>query len=89
MIHYDLTVSGDVQNVWYRKFTKTQADELGMNGFSMNQENGTVYVEIEGAEDKIDEFIERCKEGPELARVDHVEKAAGEFRSYLRFEIRY
>ncbi|NQY08473.1 MAG: acylphosphatase [Flavobacteriales bacterium] len=57
MIHYNITFK--VQEVWYRKFTKTQADLIGLTGFSLNQTDGSVYAEVEGTEDQIATFIAR------------------------------
>jgi len=37
--------------------------------------DGTVEVLVEGEQNKINEFIEWCKVGPELAKVERVEIA--------------
>jgi len=46
--HLNITISGRVQGVWFRKHTETKAIELGVHGFVANKENGNVYVEVEG-----------------------------------------
>ena len=65
-------VSGKVQGVWYRASTKKKADELGLKGTVQNKDNGTVYIEVEGNEKALQQFIEWCKEGPEHANVTGV-----------------
>jgi acylphosphatase len=48
MHHYQITVSGKVQGVWFRKSTQDKARELGLRGFVRNQPDGSVYIEASG-----------------------------------------
>ncbi len=41
-------ITGKVQGVWFRKYTKEKADELGIKGFVRNEPDGSVYLEAEG-----------------------------------------
>ena len=47
--HFDITVQGKVQGVWFRDSTMKEAKRLGINGFVRNEPDGSVYVEAEGA----------------------------------------
>lgn len=49
----DFEVFGRVQGVFFRKYTKQQADSLNITGWCMNTRDGTVKGEIEGSDDKI------------------------------------
>ncbi|NQY67946.1 MAG: acylphosphatase [Flavobacteriales bacterium] len=89
MKHYKIVFSGKVQDVWFRKFTETQAFDLGLKGFSMNRNDGTVYVELEGDEAILKEFVSRCKAGPEKAQVDNVEISEHQLVHFAKFEVRY
>lgn len=52
----EFEVFGRVQGVFFRKYTKKQADQLGLTGWCENTRNDTVKGEIEGAEDKINQM---------------------------------
>ncbi len=83
-----LFISGKVQGVFYRAFTKEVADSLGLKGWVRNLKDGRVEAVFEGDEDKISIAIERCKEGPIYARVDNIEIIWEEPEGLLDFEIR-
>lgn len=69
MKEIDCTIHGKVQGVFFRKFIKDRADELGLYGFVQNTEEGTVDVVAQGSEEKLVEFVEHLKKGPAFARV--------------------
>lgn len=83
-----LLISGRVQGVFYRAFTKEVADSLGLKGWVRNLRDGRVEAEFEGDEDKISIAIERCKEGPPYAKVDNIEITWGEPEGLTDFEIK-
>ncbi len=85
--HFNITVSGKVQGVWYRKSTQEKANEIGIVGFVKNQSNGSVYIEAEGNEDQLKSLLEWCAEGPQFAIVKDVSFTTGAIRSFERFEI--
>ena len=69
---YKLQITGKVQGVWYRASAKDKALELGLTGKVWNEKDGSVGAIIQGDEELISEFIEWCKKGPPLSRVDQV-----------------
>ncbi len=82
----EILVSGYVQAVGYRLYTKRYADHLGLTGFVQNLPDGNVRVVASGAEEDLARFIERLREGPRAAIVKGVkvtwqngEKTYGEF----------
>ncbi len=83
-----IRVSGKVQGVGFRYYTHKKATELGLKGFVQNKPDGSVYIEAEGVEEKLDEFILWCNEGPGWARVTHVQIQKNPGWGYGKFEIR-
>ena len=68
-------VSGQVQGVGFRWFTKRRADELGLVGWARNLPNGDVEVLARGPRVAIDALDEYLRRGPSMARVKGVEKS--------------
>jgi len=85
-IRVRLIVEGRVQGVWFRDSTRTQAKNLGVNGWVKNRSDGSVEVLAEGPEDGVEKLIEWCHEGPSYARVGRVEVTReewqGEFKTF-------
>jgi acylphosphatase len=79
-------VSGRVQGVFFRDFTRSCAYELGLKGWVRNLMDGRVEVVAEGEKDSIQKLLERLKRGPAFARVEKVdvdwEDYKGEFRDF-------
>jgi acylphosphatase len=67
-----IIVSGKVQGVFYRASTEKKAKEIGLAGFVRNEPNGNVYIEAQGTEEQLTEFVKWCKQGPDRARVDEI-----------------
>ena len=83
-----IIVSGLVQGVSFRYYTKAKADELDLVGMVRNKKDGSVIIEAAGEENNIKEFINWCKKGPKWANVkkldvEYLEKTA----NYNNFEI--
>jgi acylphosphatase len=87
MKHFNIRVSGKVQGVFFRASTKEQAEFFGLKGFVRNEANGDVYIEIEGAEDGVQEFLKWCAQGPSRARVDNVSVEQSEPKNFSNFWI--
>lgn len=84
---YIITVHGKVQGVYFRKYTQAKATELGVNGFVMNQADGTVYIEAEGTHEALNQFLEWCHIGSPSAKVKSVDSLNAESKGYSSFEI--
>ncbi len=66
-------ISGRVQGVWFRGWTREQALLLGLSGWVRNRRDGTVEVVFLGQAKDVDHMIKLCRTGPSMARVDTVE----------------
>lgn len=68
----EILVSGRVQGVCYRAFTQDVARALGLCGGVCNLPDGTVHVEVEGSRIRVEQFVERLREGPPRSQVRDV-----------------
>jgi acylphosphatase len=83
-----IVVTGKVQGVFFRASAKEVADKLDVKGFAQNQPDGSVYIEAQGVEGKLKQFVEWCKHGPPRAHVAYVDVQEGEVKNFERFEIK-
>jgi acylphosphatase len=86
MKHVSIRVSGVVQGVFFRASAKEKAEQLGIQGKVRNEHDGSVAIIAEGDDAAIEEFIEWCREGPRLSRVDRCvvkEEAVQNMKGFL------
>lgn len=73
MKHLKIIIRGNVQGVSFRSSARREAEKLGgLHGFARNEPDGTVYIEVEGPDNKLNQFLMWCHEGPERAAVESV-----------------
>jgi acylphosphatase len=65
-----VTVSGHVQGVCFRHYTRLKANELGITGWVRNLSNGDVEALICGSSEQTDAMLAWLAVGPEHARVN-------------------
>jgi acylphosphatase len=65
-------ISGRVQGVGFRSWTKAQARKKALNGWVRNRTDGTVEAVFSGKESVVDEMVEACQDGPLVSRVKEV-----------------
>ncbi len=85
--HYNIRITGKVQGVFFRASTKAVADQLGIKGFVLNRDDGSVYTEAEGDDLSIELFLDFCRKGPEHAIVENVEVSQGDIKNFRNFEV--
>jgi len=83
-----IRVYGKVQGVGFRYYTHKKAVEFNITGFVQNKSDGSVYIEAEGEEEKLDAFILWCNEGPGWARITKVNVQRTPPFSYHNFVVR-
>jgi acylphosphatase len=66
-------VTGRVQGVFFRAWTRQQAIELGVNGWVRNCSDGSVEAHLEGDEAAIKALVQRMHAGPPAAEVEGVQ----------------
>jgi acylphosphatase len=90
MKHAKVKINGKVQGVFFRAETKKKAEELSLLGFVRNEDDGSVYVEVEGDETLIADLIKWFNDGgPELATVEDVNvECEDSLKQFQEFSIR-
>ncbi len=73
MQRISLLIKGKVQGVFYRKSAAEKATEIGLTGFVKNLPDGNVYTEAQGTQERLNEFEQWCRRGPQHAVVESVE----------------
>ncbi|HUI39766.1 MAG TPA: acylphosphatase [Methanothrix sp.] len=89
MICVHVRVSGRVQGVFYRAFTRERAEEEGIRGWVRNVPGGGVEAVLEGERQKVGELLRHMKTGPAGSMVLGMELSELECKGYEGFEIRY
>lgn len=85
--HLNIKIYGKVQGIFFRVTAKEKADGLGITGFTKNEDDGSVYIEAEGEEKNLEEFLKWCKKGPSLAKVEKIETTESELKNFTKFEV--
>lgn len=85
--HINIKIYGLVQGIFFRVSAKEQAEKLNINGFAQNESDGTVYIEAKGEKENLDKFINWCKNGPELAKVEKIEVTSGDLKNFTEFKV--
>jgi acylphosphatase len=67
-----LLVSGRVQGVGFRWFTRERARRRGLRGWVQNRPDGTVEVHVCGSEDILAGFLTELALGPDGAHVSEI-----------------
>lgn len=73
MVAKSVRVTGRVQNVSFRVWTKGQAEKLGLRGWVSNEPDGSVSALIAGPDVAVAAMLERFRFGPRGAAVASVE----------------
>ncbi|MFA3919642.1 acylphosphatase [Ruegeria hyattellae] len=66
-------ITGGVQGVWFRGWTRQEAERLGLEGWVRNEADGSVAACLSGPVARVDEMVALLHMGPPAARVDLVE----------------
>lgn len=81
-----LVISGRVQGVWFRAFTRQRALELGLVGWVRNLPDGNVEAQVAGPTPALEALVRQLRIGPPGSRVDSVAQerlaAPGDWSSF-------
>jgi acylphosphatase len=82
----DARVTGVVHGVGFRYFVLREAKALGLVGWVANESDGSVKCVAEGPRERLEALLDRLRQGPPAAIVDHVSvawmPATGAFASF-------
>lgn len=82
-----LIIKGKVQGVFYRATAGRMAKQWGVSGWVRNTREGHVEIIASGDDEQLKVFTNWCKQGPSLARVEHVEVLETAEQKFEGFEI--
>ncbi len=68
-IRKSVTVTGRVQGVGFRYFVRQEAHALGISGWVMNLNDGSVTMEIQSTPEILDKLIARLKKGNGFSKI--------------------
>lgn len=83
-----IRITGLVQGVWFRKYTREAALQHGLTGWVTNAPDGSVLIEAEGPPNALDALLAWCRHGSPTARVEDVQWTHTEIVGDKDFEIR-
>jgi acylphosphatase len=83
-----VSISGEVQGVFFRYETRQRARELGIAGWVRNVPDGRVEAVFEGPDDAVDEMLAWCRQGPDQADVREVDVRDEDPEGLDSFEVR-
>lgn len=87
MKHLDIRIDGRVQGVSFRFAARKKAQSLGVKGYVKNQPDGTVFIEAEGEEKQLNDFLKWCYKGSPLANVMDVKIQESKPKHFSTFDI--
>jgi acylphosphatase len=78
-----------VQGVFFRAWTRDEAQAVGVTGWVRNCSDGSVEAQLEGEPDAVEELIDLMREGSPGAEVDHVQVEEADREGLSSFEVRH
>ena len=72
MIAVHISVYGEVQGTGFRTWSKEQADKFSLSGWTRKASDGSIEIFSQGEEEKINDFVSICWDGPNMAFIDEV-----------------
>ena len=62
-------VIGRVQGIGYRRWATDAATKLGLSGWVRNMSDGSVEIMVQGDQEVINQFLQKCLKGPAFSMV--------------------
>ncbi len=85
-----LYISGRVQGVGFRAYTRRKASQEGVTGWVRNLADGRVEVVLSGARENVGLVINSLRSGPSLARVEDIKIEDEEYQGdFTHFSVKY
>ncbi|GEM_PF-898618 len=75
--HITIKLFGSVQGVGLRYAILHKAQDLKIKGFVRNEPDSSVYIEVEGPKDALEELVNWCRSSPAWSQVDKFEVIEG------------
>lgn len=88
-LNFKILITGRVQQVGFRFFTRRIAEEMGITGSVSNLPNGDVMVIAYGNSENIPKFISAMRKGPSRAFVSGIDLQEIPFEEVRGFRIEH
>jgi acylphosphatase len=82
-------VTGRVQGVFFRAWTRDEARELSVAGWVRNAADGSVEAHVECERGAVDKLIDRMRQGPPSAMVEDLQVEDVSAKGFDGFEVRH
>lgn len=90
MVRVRVLVSGVVQGVGFRFFTRSVARQFRIHGFVRNLPDASVEIEAQGEREQIGRFLKAVRTGPSSAQVSGIDVEEIDLGDYSNeFEVRF
>ena len=83
---YLVRITGRVQGVWFRAWTKQEATKRHLSGWVRNRRDGSVEALITGPEVEVADMLATLHDGPPAANVEAVTKEPASPPENIGFE---
>ena len=85
-----IIVSGRVQGVYFRGYTKSEAQKYNVNGWVRNLPDGQVEAVFEGEKEDLEKLLKSVNKGPSYAKVKNLNIQWENFKDEFKdFQIHY
>jgi len=81
-------VGGRLHGVGFRYYVANGAKAFNISGYVQNLSDGKVEIDAEGERGNVHHFLEECKKGPKLSRVDSFWVSDIPYFGFKRFKIK-
>jgi len=82
-----IIIRGRLHNAGFRFKTMEAAYKFDIKGIVKYLADRSIYIEAEGDESQLEEFLQWCRKGPLGAKVREVLYEESEFKDYAKFDI--
>jgi acylphosphatase len=74
-----IRIYGQVQGVFFRKWTVQEATKRGLRGWVRNRSDGSVEAVFVGLQSVLGDMVAACRKGPPKAQVERLVQIPGEY----------
>lgn len=86
-IHVNITLFGKVKHVGFRFYAKYAASKFNISGFITHKKDDALYIEAEGEEEDLKQFIHYCKKGTIESRLNNIRIVSAGMKNHEDFII--
>lgn len=83
-----IRITGKVQGVFFRHYTREKAINLGLTGYVENLKDGSVNLIASGSPEQLEQLINWSHNGPDKAKVEKVTVSRLPYQEFSAFTIK-